>query len=112
MADYITFTLDGFHNRLVPEWGSDPAYGAKIVETPPHTAPGYFTGRGRMQWVAPRHYGPGRVTTIVSWRLACRKHARIHGAAGAWHADDSLTLFYREGDKIRTKTFSHARPAA
>lgn len=110
MTNYVTFTLDGFHNRLVPDWHSDPAYGAKVTECPAGVSAGYFTAKGK--WIAPRSYAAYRVVSIVPWRSACRKHARLHGAAGAWHADDSVTMFYRDGDKVRTKTFPHARPAA
>lgn len=46
----------------------------------------------------------------ASWRTNMRHHAQEHGAAGAWRADDSFVMFYRDGGKIRQKTWAHGRP--
>ena len=39
-----------------------------------------------------------------------RAYAREHGAAGAFKCDDSYLLIYREGDKLRQKTWASAKP--
>ena len=43
-------------------------------------------------------------------QTAAQRHARRYGNAGMWRADDSFVLFYREGDRIRQKTWRRAVP--
>ena len=38
-----------------------------------------------------------------------RKHAKEHGNAGVWRGDDSFVLYYRDGDKVRQKTWKKAK---
>tara|TARA_Y100000310_G_scaffold277439_1_gene295173 strand:+ start:248 stop:559 length:312 start_codon:yes stop_codon:yes gene_type:complete len=39
-----------------------------------------------------------------------RRHAKEHGAAGAWRANDSFLLIYRDGERLRQKTWEHGKP--
>ena len=44
-------------------------------------------------------------------RANARNHAKKHGHAGVWWANDSFTLFYRGFDgKVRQKSWQHAVP--
>ena len=38
-----------------------------------------------------------------------QRYAKLHGAAGMLHADDSFTLFYREGERVYRKTWKRVR---
>ncbi len=55
--------------------------------------------------------------TVQDWRggdvspwTNLKRHAREHGVAGAFRADDSLVVFYLDDDKLRRVTFPHAVP--
>lgn len=48
-------------------------------------------------------------TLIGGMPKIAKKHAREHGAALLVRADDSAVLFYRDGGKIRQKTFHEIR---
>ena len=50
--------------------------------------------------------------TLRDWRgpSGAKRHAREHGVAGAWRANDSFVLFYMDGDKLRQKTWKRACP--
>ena len=99
-----TFNLDGFHNRTVAGWREVKTR----TEHAASTAPGYWAQTGR--YVPPRTLPAFAVIECHPWRTIAKLHAAKYGAAGVWHCDDSLTLFYRDGDKVRTKTFQNARP--
>lgn len=47
------------------------------------------------------------------WRgmADARSYARTNGAAGVWHADDSFTLLFMSGGKLRQKKWAKASPA-
>ena len=77
-----TFTLDNFHNHIARDWFND----IPVVN-------------------GMRHIGR---RTILGLQ---RAHARVHGVAGAWYADDRFVLIYRDFDgKLRQKTWAKARP--
>jgi hypothetical protein len=100
---YTLFNLDGFHNRTLDDW-------REVRHRTHHEArlvPGRFDGHRYVR----EHVSPAfDVIECWSWRVCARRHALQHGAAGVWHCDDSFTLFYRDGGKVRTKRFPHARP--
>lgn len=67
----LRFTLDGFHNRVVPGW------------------------RGRSG----------------SFQGKMRQHAKKHGTAGVWRADESFLLLFRDHDgRIHQKSWPKAVP--
>lgn len=57
--------------------------------------------------------------TLRDWAISdkpsaltnARNHAKRHGAAGMWRADESFLLLYRDGGKIRMRLWSKGRPA-
>lgn len=106
MTTYTLFTLDGFHNRQLDGWREV----VSRVAYPASVRPAYYTSKGKR--VPPQQLPPGAIVQRSDWRSTARKHAMKHGTAGVWHADDSFTLFYRDGDKVRTKRFPHAKPIA
>jgi hypothetical protein len=56
-------------------------------------------------------YDAYHVRTGMGWTLAKQRpvdHAKLHGAAGTWKANGTLVLAYRDGDRIRRKSFAHA----
>ena len=104
MTDYMQFRLDGFHNRTLDKWRET----VWRCETPASVVPARRIGNRTI----PAHVLPASALVEKSnWRTTARKHAAEHGAAGVWHADDSFTLFYRDGAKVRQRRFPHARPA-
>ena len=57
--------------------------------------------------------------TLRDWNYAksgvtpqtnARNHAFEHGAAGAWRADDSFVLYYRENGRVRQTTWKQGKP--
>ncbi len=50
--------------------------------------------------------------TLRDWRgpSGAKQHAREHGVAGAWRANDSFVLFYMDAGKLRQKTWKRACP--
>lgn len=57
-----------------------------------------------------RHWKRG--STGISWRTMAKKYAITHGRAVAWRGDGSAVLFYRDGEKVRQKTFPCATPVS
>lgn len=58
-----------------------------------------------------RDWNRDRTTSRSSAIGAAKRYAKLHGAAGAWRANDSFVLFYREADgRIRQRTWRHGIP--
>ena len=76
----MQITLDGFHNREALDWHLE----AQVIN-------------GLRQ--IPRG----------GYRAFMRKHAHQHGVAGAVRADDSFLLFYKDGGKIRQRTWKRVQ---
>ena len=65
-----------------------------------------FHNRTRRDWARAKQHAMSTPEGMA------KSHARKHGKAGIWNANDSLTLFYQVPGGLRQTTFPRAVPTS
>lgn len=102
MSAVFEFRLDGFHFRTLDKWREEKSR----VEVPGRMVPAQQRGNRYIK----AHFSSGyAIVERTSPRETAKRHALEYGQAGIWHADDSVTVYTCDGDKLRQKLYRNTR---